>query len=148
MAVAFDVPPHQIEATETLCLAMGHESCEFRLRRIEGQEPLEPPVTRQTTLDVVPPSFGGTSEDEVQRLTEDLRDFLSGVKGDERGLIEAFGVFVTFSPVNIYNRLSYEMLEILSQRHESFARVSAGLLREAGRMCGFNTFGGIIGSPE
>src|SRR5690554_2845057 len=40
MAVAFDVPPHEIEATETLCLAMGHQSCEFRLRRIEGQEPL------------------------------------------------------------------------------------------------------------
>lgn len=148
MAVAFDLPPHEVEATETLCLAMGHESCEFRLRRVQGAAPLQPPVSRQATLDVLPKSFGGRSEDEVQRLTEGLRDFLSGVKGDERGLIEAFGVFVTFSPVNIYNRLSYEMLETLSQRHESFARVSAGLLREAGRMCGFNTFGGIIGSPE
>lgn len=148
LAVAYDSDPKGVEVQETQCLAQGHDHCEFELTIGEGSGTFPASINEELTLQVMPESFGGKYEEKVTELTGGLREFLGGVAGDERGLIEAFGVFVTFNPVNFYNRLSYEMLQTLRQRHVSFARVSAGLLREAGRMCGFNTFGGIIGSPE
>ena len=66
---------------------------------------------------------------------------------EETGLIDAFGVVLTNHFADYYNRISYETY---------FAMRKAGLPEEeskeafvqAGHICAFNTFGGIMSSPE
>lgn len=66
---------------------------------------------------------------------------------DETGLIDAFGVVLTNHFADYYNRISYETY---------FTMRKAGLPEEeskeafiqAGHICAFNTFGGIMSSPE
>ena len=65
----------------------------------------------------------------------------------ETGLIDAFGVVLTNHFADYYNRISYETY---------FAMRNAGLPEEdskemfiqSGHICAFNTFGGIMSSPE
>ncbi len=70
------------------------------------------------------------------------------LKGDdETGLINAFGVVLTNHFADYYNRISYQTY---------FAMRQAGLPEEdskemfiqSGHICAFNTFGGIMSSPE
>ncbi len=149
LALAYGHAPETVLARETRCLVLGHDRCKFELTIGDGEAAEHSPrVDRDSVVAVTPEPFGGIREEEVEELSERLKAFLAGVAGDERGLIQAFGVFVTFNPSNLYNRLSYDLLDILRREHPSYLEVAAGLLREAGRMCGFNTFGGIIRSPE
>ncbi|QDG52379.1 hypothetical protein FIV42_17010 [Persicimonas caeni] len=149
LACAHDLAPEAVDVQETECLVLGDSRCVFELsiREVELSEP-RIRVDYDKIAEVVPETFAGIQEETVERLTVGLKEFLANVSGDERGLIQAFGVFVTTNPSSLYNRISYEMLETLRREHPSFVAVSASLLREAGRLCGFNTFGGIIGSPE
>lgn len=73
---------------------------------------------------------------------------LYGKRGpNETGLIDAFGVVLTNHFADYYNRISYETY---------FAMRNAGMPDEeskemfiqAGHICAFNTFGGIMSSPE
>jgi hypothetical protein len=149
LASAYDLVPTSVRARETRCIVLGHSQCEFELTIQEAEaSELRPKVDFESISEVVPSSFQGIQEETVAQLTRGLKEFLSNVAGDERGLIQAFGVFVTTTPSSLYNRMSYDMLATLRREHPSFVTVSASLLREAGRLCGFNTFGGIIGSPE
>ncbi len=148
-AAAFGLPTAQVTVRETHCLVLGHDHCEFDVTvDPTATSDALATVSYDTILPVLSDPIDGIQEDTVEKLTVGLRDFLSSVAGDERGLIQAFGIFVTTSPSSIYNRMSYDLLDVLTRKHPSFVEVSASLLREAGRMCGFNTFGGILGSPE
>ena len=63
------------------------------------------------------------------------------------GLIPAFGVVLTNHYADYYNRISFD-----TYRHMVEAGVPAEMAREAfiqcGHVCAFNTFGGIMESPE
>jgi hypothetical protein len=69
--------------------------------------------------------------------------------GDAHGTIDAFGVHLTRHFANYYNRISFEFLHRLSREYgeEGLAAASETLI-EAGRVCAFNTFGGIMQSTE
>jgi hypothetical protein len=66
---------------------------------------------------------------------------------DDTGLIDAFGVVLTNHFADYYNRISYQsyfaMLEGgMSQTH------TRDVFIQGGHICAFNTFGGIMSSPE
>ena len=69
--------------------------------------------------------------------------------GNNEGLIPAFGVYLTRHYANYYNRISFELLHALIGKFGDEGRdVAMPLLVEAGHVCAFNTFGGIMSSTE
>lgn len=70
------------------------------------------------------------------------------IVGDEQGAIPAFGVHLTRHYANYYNRVSFEFLKDLCVMFEDDGElVARSLFVEAGHVCAFNTFGGIMTSP-
>ena len=63
----------------------------------------------------------------------------------EDGLIKAFGVYLTYLPANYYNKISYRFEKILDDAG-GIEGLAKPLLVEAGHICGFSTFGGIMTS--
>jgi hypothetical protein len=69
-----------------------------------------------------------------------------GIAGDEEGMIPAFGLDLTRHSADYYNRISFAAARRLGGSGlEDDARA---LLVEAGHVCAFNTFGGIMKSAE
>ena len=67
------------------------------------------------------------------------------VKGNEEGLIPAFGVLVQFLPANFWNTFTEKMLDAAGDKHQ--ASVETGL-EQAAAECGYHTGWGIINSDE
>lgn len=69
--------------------------------------------------------------------------------GDDNGNIPAFGVYLTRHYANYYNRISFEFERAMETQFGAEALdVARPLLVEAGHVCAFNTFGGIMMSTE
>jgi hypothetical protein len=69
--------------------------------------------------------------------------------GDAEGNVHAFGVSLTRQYANYYNLLSYRFDRAMSEAAgEAAAEAARLLLVEAGRICAFHTFGGIMESAE
>lgn len=92
------------------------------------------------------PCQTGIDENQVIEAVKSLPLFGRMGKNDT-GLIDAFGVVLTHHFADYYNRISYETY---------FAMIKAGIPEEdvkeifiqSGHICAFNTFGGIMSSPE
>lgn len=67
------------------------------------------------------------------------------VKGNQEGLIPAFGVLVQFLPANFWNTFTEKMLAVAGEKY--LKDVEAGLERAAAE-CGYHTGWGIINSDE
>lgn len=67
------------------------------------------------------------------------------VKGDNEGLIPAFGVLINQLPANFWNSFSVKILQVAG---EDLYDDAAGLLENAGSECGYHTGWGIINSEE
>ncbi len=65
----------------------------------------------------------------------------------ETGLINAFGVVLTNHFADYYNRISYETYHAMLKMGMPAAE-SKEMFVQAGHICAFNTFGGIMSSPE
>ncbi|UQA60680.1 hypothetical protein [Polyangium aurulentum] len=70
-----------------------------------------------------------------------------GIAGNDEGLIPAFGLYLTQHMADYYNRISYATARRLERTGE-LADDARALLIEAGHVCAFNTFGGIMKSAE
>ncbi|PCJ19884.1 MAG: hypothetical protein COB02_06785 [Candidatus Cloacimonadota bacterium] len=69
--------------------------------------------------------------------------------GDINGLLPVFGVYLTRMYADYYNRISFEFERQLTELvGENGPMVSSSLFIEAGHVCAFNTFGGIMTSVE
>lgn len=69
-----------------------------------------------------------------------------GIAGDDEGMIPAFGLYLTRHMTDYYNRISFAAARrIEATGLEDDARA---LLVEAGHVCAFNTFGGVMKSAE
>ena len=68
--------------------------------------------------------------------------------GNDEGLIPAFGLYLTRHSADYYNRISYGLLYDFIRQASELADDARELLMEAGRVCAFNTFGGIMTSVE
>lgn len=71
-----------------------------------------------------------------------------GFSGNEEGLIPAFGLYLTKHPADYYNRISYGLLGAFARENPELEEDAIALLTEAGHVCAFHTFGGIMSSVE
>lgn len=145
--VAYELPRESMLATERECIATRAPRCELDLTPGTPAQPRNP-VRAGGVRENVRPSFGGQRESAIAGIAKGLRDFVGGVSGDERGIVQAFGVFVTMHLTGYYNRISFDTLHTIEQRAPKSVGVLEDLLRESGHVCVFNTFGGILRSPE
>ncbi|MCP4503056.1 MAG: hypothetical protein GY822_24220 [Deltaproteobacteria bacterium] len=147
-ALAFGFDGETLDRDEVKRIAMRHDHCEMVLR--PGGVPLLAAASANQTS--VAPLLRdcpqGLHEDTVADITSGLNTFLVGVKPDSRGLIEAFGVYVTLHLSNYYNAISFGALAEVAKKGPAFVDVFADLLRELGHVCVFKTFGGMLLSPE
>jgi hypothetical protein len=146
--VAFGLDAEALDAKETNCLAMKAERCSFELTQATTAPLPVTPVREAEVQARVKPSFQGKEEATIAGIAKGLRDFTAGVAGDERGLVQAFGVFVTMHLAGYYNRISYDAVGAIEKIAPQSVPVLEELLRESGHVCVFNTFGGILRSPE
>ncbi len=70
-----------------------------------------------------------------------------GFAGNDEGLIPAFGLYLTKHLADYYNRISFATVRRL-ERNAELLEDGRYLLVEAGHVCAFNTFGGIMKSAE
>lgn len=68
--------------------------------------------------------------------------------GNEEGLIPAFGLYLTRHYADYYNRTSFQFLHAAEAAGAQEAAKAREALTEAGHVCAFNTFGGIMLSQE
>lgn len=145
--VAFDLPRDTVRGREVECSTLGHDRCRFRAD-IGDAGPVTGPMGRDEVERAAGPVTSGHFEHEIQPIVDTLRDFTASIQGDERGLVEAFGLFVSQLPTTYYNRSAYDALRLLRRSSPQSVPVMQALLREAGHVCVFNTFGSIMASPE
>ncbi len=145
---AYGLPLGSVECVETSCVARGPQDyCEFDIRP-SGQTTSAFGVTKEDILGTIPKSFKGLHEEQISQVAAGLREFVSGVGGDKRGLVEAFGVLVTQHLANYYNHCANRTLDVIIEEKPEAIDVAKELLRECGHQCGFHTYGGILASPE
>lgn len=139
-----DQPAGEVRAQEIRCLARDGEPCEFDL----GPDPVPVAEIPATTLAVQESHAGpcreGLLEGRIQALSEGLEAVLATVEADAQGLIQAFNVFVSLHLPAYYNRTGFEAVHLTEARAPFKAAAAEDLLREAGRVCAFNTFGSIL----
>ncbi|HNF28414.1 MAG TPA: hypothetical protein PKV80_28375, partial [Leptospiraceae bacterium] len=145
LAAAFFRHPGTYSVLQTQCLSMGDEINTFI------SEP------RENFLQIInSPGIGVTIQNADHRrpiksnINEDLivktlRTI--PLEGNEEGLIPAFGVYLTRHFANYYNYISFETERAITAAtgQDSLAN---DLFTEAGHVCAFNTFGGIMSSDE
>lgn len=146
LAAIFDEAADAFEATESSCAACMGDVCAFEVRRTAATGPrfTSPGLGELTTH--VPRKFPASpvDYDGVYRAVAGLP-----LVGDADGVIQAFGVLLTRHYANYYNLVSFEMLRRIEAEYGAEGREAASaLLVEAGRVCAFNTFGGIMTSTE
>lgn len=76
-------------------------------------------------------------------ITENILASLPYV--NTKGLIEAFGVYLTYLPAEYYANIAYNFENTLNN-HGGIKGLARPLLIESGHICGFHTFGGIMKS--
>lgn len=145
--LAFGHPRESVRVKEQECRTLGADKCRFRAELGESG-PVPGPMTRSEVERVSGELVNGMFESDIQPIVDGLRGFTAGIRGDDRGLVEAFGLFVTQLPSTYYNRSGYDAMRHLARTAPGSVPIMQALLREAGHVCVFNTFGSIMASPE
>jgi hypothetical protein len=142
----YELPVGGLNVAQTASIAAGDAVSSFALR--EGG------ATHQVFMGVGVGALRAPALVEEPRTQVD-RDGITGavsgmpLVGDERGVISAFGVYLTRHFANYYCRISFALLrQLLAEFGEAGGEAATPLLIEAGRICAFNTFGGIMLSAE
>ena len=145
-AAAFGLDAGSFGVTQENCIGTGAPRSSYRLVRGGA-----------TYATYTPLGLGPLTEHSVQPVAENNVDYdgiyqalvSMPIQGDEQGLIPAFGVYLTHHYANYYNRISFEFERAMTERFgEAGIEASRPLLVEAGHVCAFNTFGGIMQSAE
>jgi len=139
------------KVVETQCQQEGAASDQFQV--LNEASSVTPYLTREFPLQTkVPPRFEfpdcqpfrtRLKEERIIATVQTLP--LWGKQGT--GLIDAFGVVLTNHFADYYNRLSYETYQTLLTMGLP-EEESKEMFIQAGHICAFNTFGGIMSSPE
>lgn len=145
--LAFGLAWDGIAATEHKCLATRDAECEFTLATAASQ-PASPPIDEATSRRYMAAPVRGVDEDRIAAIGAGLIEFMRGVAGDARGLVAAFNVFVTAHLPSYYNETVYETVHRVEKTAAASVPAVEGLMREAGQVCVFNTFGNVLLSPE
>ena len=146
LAAIYGLPPADVQARQTGCLSTGADEDVFVLGRGPANfkifSPRQSPVLNPVADDAEP----ATAVDRPA-ITRTVAAMPLPVNAE--GLIPLFGLYLTRLYADYYNRISFaferEMTEAAGRQG---VEVAAGLFIEAGHICAFNTFGGIMTSPE
>ena len=140
----YDKPLGTYEAQQTLCKSKGANDNEFNVTIANKTLETSPGEGKFTTF-----KFENVDGNPVQYLG--IREALTGMEicGNEDGALSAFGVLLTRMFANYYALISYRYLkEMTKEIGEMGTEIAEELLIEAGHVCAFNTFGGIMESNE
>jgi len=145
--LAFDLPLDAISVIEHRCVAAREAECEFALTPSTGHA-AKPAIDEATVRRYVAPPVRGVDEDRIVQISNGLLEFMRGVQGDERGLVAAFNVFVAAHLPGYYNETVYETMHRVERTAVDSVPAIEALMREAGQVCVFSTFGNVLLSPE
>lgn len=144
-AVMHGRPAGSFASSHVACFSVGDDHGEVRVERLAAPRAIaSSPGEGRASHDVAPPPpFADTSVDEGAILSA-----LAGLSfaGNEEGLVPRFGVILTHHFANFYDRISNELVRRMSD--VGLREPAELLLLDAGRRCGFHTFGGIMTSAE
>ncbi len=148
LAAIYDQPLGSFSVEHDSCHAVhGEGACTFKLARGEANYKVFKAAGRGAAPAPRGPStalVGNVDYDGIYGALIDMP-----ICGDADGVIPAFGVYLTRHYANYYNRISFELENALVAEFGAIGReVAEPLLVEAGHVCAFNTFGGIMTSPE
>ncbi len=133
--------------TQQSCIAKGDKKSLFRISKRNTKRILVPSQGegRYTTYAQNQPDGTGVDYSSVREALT-----LMPIEGNEtNGLIEAFGVLLTRHYANYYCNISYSFLNLYEKKMGLKGKqLATKLLTEAGHICAFNTFGGIMQSNE
>lgn len=134
------------QATEQAGVATEAEIGTYRVDRETSPYPIRPSVGIGSLTEHRPHDVVANNVD-YDGIYEALVSM--PIQGDDQGLIPAFGVYLTHHYANYYNRISFEFERAMVDKFGSAGvEASRPLLVEAGHVCAFNTFGGIMKSAE
>lgn len=134
-----DLFANDIEVKQDKSISLGEDYCEFNIT-----------INSDNVQKPLPEIASAPSRKFQTNINEDLIVItLAGMplQGDEEGLIPAFGVYLTRMYADYYNKISYRFEKEITKAmgtHE----IATEMLVEAGHICAFNTFGGIMKSAE
>lgn len=143
----FDLDPGTLNCRQTTCIAMGDPISRFVIRVNNVRKKLEnsPGEGCYQTGALAQPININVDYHAIRNALTNMP-----LEGNEvNGLIDAFGVYLTRHYANYYCNISYRFLRLFEkQMGNEGLSIAVDLLTEAGRVCGFNTFGGIMQSNE
>jgi len=147
-AAIFDKPNGSYEANHTECSVNGrNEECVFTLSEGEPNYAVFESTGEGLCTGEHKPLPLSTSNVDYEGIFSALTSM--DIVGDEAGTIPVFGVYLTRHYANYYNRISFETERAMSALFGKDGLDAAQpLFVEAGHVCAFNTFGGIMTSPE
>ena len=146
--VAFDLPVGAVGVSEGDCYVCREPSCRFELRRQEGSQVAASGLGREAVGGLLSAPSAGRDEETIAGIARGLKDFVLGVEGDGRGLVQGFGIYITRHLTSYYNATAYDTIHHIEQHQPASAPVVEELFGESGHVCAFYTCGNILLSPE
>lgn len=133
--------------TQQSCISKGDRNSLFRISKRNSKRILVPSQGegRYTTYAQNQPDGTGVDYSSIREALT-----LMPIEGSPtNGLIDAFGVLLTRHYANYYCNISYSFLNLYEKKMGLKGKeIATKLLTEAGHICAFNTFGGIMQSNE
>ena len=148
LAAALDLPAGSFVAEETTCTVTTGGPCTFEVRRQTPPVPVVASVGVGRVPAVLPPAPPLPRPSPVDLDAIRAARTRVPLSGNEEGVIPAFGVYLARHYANYYNEVSFEFERRLTAHNPALAAVAAEVLVEAAHQCAFNTFGGMMQSPE
>ncbi|MEN3040631.1 MAG: hypothetical protein ABDH66_03710 [Bacteroidia bacterium] len=143
----YDLPLGSVGSQQVACLTQGDSEVVWHFYRLANPLPLKPSIGEGAFQTGSLVQFPATRIPYAQ-----IRDAvlsLPFIPDSETGLIEGFGVVLTFTPGNYYALISerhmQRMIQALGKEIEPLV---LDMLIESGHVCAFNTLGGIMQSAE
>jgi hypothetical protein len=149
----FDLPLGTLLTEQKECISQGDKESHFEvsLRKNSKEEEYQndlvvsPQEGKYQTYQLKQPSNTSVDYDGIRQALTNM-----DLQGDSKtGLIDAFGVLLTRMYANYYCLISYKLLRLFEiEMGGDGLPLAAQLLTEAGHVCAYNTFGGVMQSAE
>jgi predicted hydrocarbon binding protein len=146
LAAIYSLPPSDVQARQTACRSTGADEDVFVLGRGTANftifEPRQSPVLLPVGNDIEPAT--AVDREAITRAVAGMP-----LPVDAEGLIPRFGLYLTRLSADYYDRISFAFeREMIAVAGRQGVETAANLFIEAGHVCVFFTYGGIMTSPE
>lgn len=144
----FNLPLGSMDCKQLSCYTKNDSFVSFELSKATNAKNLSHSPKKGKTQNYTLTNPSSTSVNYIG-IREALTNMPIEGTHSSKGMIDAFGVLLTRMYSNYYCQISYRMLKKLEETMGTDGLMLADqLLTEAGHVCAFNTFGGIMESAE